>query len=223
MNPKPKLSLIICIITLVLSLFIIIPMSLNLKDFKGLCLLYAQVNSSNVTEGVDFQWGNSSNCNFILYMGYSALVASLVLLWQTAVLVWKEYDRTPFSSFLVFCGTGIMTLTLLIASLLAIVGYSMWCDCFDDASMCENVDLTWLEDKFGVTTSHFYSHMMITQFGIWASLCMWFLALLISFCKVKHYHNHEDLLQNLAHEKEKLFSSNKRYARVHFEENPPTA
>jgi len=38
-------------------------------------------------------WGNSSNCNFILYMGYAILVSCVVLLWQTAVLVWKEYDR----------------------------------------------------------------------------------------------------------------------------------
>lgn len=56
------------------------------------------------------------------------------------------FSRTPFSSFAVFCGTGFITLTMLIAALITTVGYSEWCGNFENAEMLvqhfKNLSLT---------------------------------------------------------------------------------
>ncbi|XP_078491996.1 transmembrane protein 179-like [Ciona intestinalis] len=221
MNPSPKTFLIAYVCSLIMSLLIIIPISVNMEHFKGNCLLYAKGNLSAPTPSSEHgmfmlhSWGNSSNCNYILYMGVTTLVASAVLIWQSCVLVYKEHDRAPFGSFIMFLLNAVVFIALLIASLISSVGYNEWCESItENKSRCSLADLSDLQKVYGINSDGFYTQMSALQVGCWSSLCVWLISSVLAFLKVHYYHKNDDLLNSLAYEKRTLLSNRFKYSRA---------
>lgn len=84
------------LIAFILSFFMFIPISVNLNDFDGHCLLFATgrwiARSGNVVlDNVD--WGTVSSCNFAVFTGVAVmLMSSCYLVWYS-ILLFKDIDR----------------------------------------------------------------------------------------------------------------------------------
>lgn len=85
-------------VSFLLSFLLFIPVSVNVNEFGGHCILYAEgkwvnaVNSSEM-ELRDVVWGASSGCGFNIFMGVIVMLFSLFfVVWESAYLV-KDTDR----------------------------------------------------------------------------------------------------------------------------------
>ena len=78
------------------SFFIFIPVSLNLQEFDGHCLLGAKGtwNFSGPTVMLtDIKWGLHSDCGFAVFIGVVVMIISvLFIIWQS-VYLFKNTDR----------------------------------------------------------------------------------------------------------------------------------
>lgn len=221
MNPSAKVFCIVYGSTLFLSFFICTPMGINLTDFKGECVLFAKGEWNTTSKDPELSisnWGKSSDCNFIMFMGILCLFTSTILLWKSVVFVCKGFEGSPFYSFVSMIVGGLITFCLFICSFIISLGYSSWCDLImskpDNDKVCWKVDLGNFDEKHNVYTGNFSSDLEIAEFGLWSSSLVWLVATFFSIGKVRYFHKNEELLQSLAFEKDTLIPHRLRYRRI---------
>lgn len=78
------------------SFFIFIPVSINLQEFDGHCLLGAKgtwnFSSGNVML-MDIKWGLHSDCGFSIFIGIVAMILSVFFIVWQSVNLFKNTDR----------------------------------------------------------------------------------------------------------------------------------
>ena len=73
-----------------------IPISVNLNNFDGQCLLFATGRWSAKGGAVELDnvdWGSVSSCNFAVFAGVAVMLVSCVYLIWYSVLLFKKIDR----------------------------------------------------------------------------------------------------------------------------------
>lgn len=86
----------ISLVLFILSFFMFVPVSVNLGNFDGNCLLYATGTWRAVSGEVDLadvEWGTSSACNFPVFTGIVVMLTSLFYLVWYSILLYKQIDR----------------------------------------------------------------------------------------------------------------------------------
>lgn len=83
-----------------LSFFIYIPISVNVGDFKGNCLLNADGkwvrNQSDVGQTAQLQavqWGSPGSCNFPVFMGVIGMLLGVIYVVWVSMHLCKGTDR----------------------------------------------------------------------------------------------------------------------------------
>lgn len=112
------------------SFFIFIPVSINLQEFDGHCLLGAKgtwnFSSGNVML-MDIKWGLHSDCGFSIFIGIVAMILSVFFIVWQSVNLFKNTDSSWVDAFVTCVICIIMCLLLFICSLILSVGYHRWC------------------------------------------------------------------------------------------------
>ena len=81
------------VLALIFSVFVSAPIIVNLTEFNGQCLLYAQGNWS-ADETSDWQltvykWGNSGACNLPIFVGIVSFSYALLYIFLYSVHLYK--------------------------------------------------------------------------------------------------------------------------------------
>ena len=84
------------LIAFIVSFFMFVPVSINLTDFNGHCLLFATGtwNANQGAQHLDYvDWGSTSSCNFAVFSGVAVMLSSLFYLIWYSILLYKNVDR----------------------------------------------------------------------------------------------------------------------------------
>lgn len=218
MNPSPIHFTIVYGVTFFLSFFLFIPASINNHRMDGNCLLSAAGHWNATTSELIVTWGRRSDCNFVLFMGIACVLASVYFLVRSINFVRKGYEGSPLFCFVSLLFGIFMTISLLSSSFIISIGYSSWCDIVmekpGNTDVCWKVGLGKFDKTYGVNTDDFSTDLEVSEFGSWSSSLAWLAATILSFFKVRYYHKNEELLQNLAFEKDSLIPYRTRYQNI---------
>ncbi|XP_076463430.1 transmembrane protein 179-like [Babylonia areolata] len=198
------------LISLILSFFMYVPISVNLNDFDGHCLLFAtgKWTADKLDVLLQVDWGSSSSCNFAVFSGVAVMLASLFYLIWYSVLLFKNVDSSWLDAFV--CGGISLLLTIFtFASGLAIsIGFRDWCILVTDPKAgfesCEDGDYIPFGQKLGINTRHFYTEFQIAQFGAWLLWISQLSLLILSAVKLCRYHSQEAFLTSMTRERQRL-------------------
>lgn len=199
------------LMALILSFFMFVPISVNLGDFDGNCLLFATGKWSANKGAVqldEVNWGPSSSCNFPVFSGVAVMLVSFAyLLWYSVLLI-KTVDSSWLDAFV--CGGISLLLTIFtFASGLTIsIGFRDWCTLVVDSKSqfdsCEDGDYIPFGEKLGINTRHFYTEFQMAQFGAWSVWICQLSLLILSIIKLCRYHNQEAFLTSMSRERQRL-------------------
>ncbi|XP_022330851.2 transmembrane protein 179-like [Crassostrea virginica] len=193
------------------SFFIFIPVSLNLQEFDGHCLLGAKGtwNFSGPTVMLtDIKWGLHSDCGFAVFIGVVVMIISvLFIIWQS-VYLFKNTDSSWLDAFVTCLICIIMCLLLFICSLILSVGYNRWCRTltgkYSPFSRCEDTEMNEFITDSNIYTRNMFSELNMAQFGSWLCWICWLVLSVLSLIKVYHYHKKEAFLSSMNRERQRL-------------------
>ncbi|XP_078062600.1 transmembrane protein 179-like isoform X1 [Mustelus asterias] len=203
----------------VFSLFVVVSLAQNGRDFQGKCLLFSQAfwreenaTGSHISRFVVKEWGPPAACQFCTFVGIFTLSLCGVQAWRTLFYLCKGHDDTFFSAFLnLLLSCSVLFLTI-VASVMISVGFNIWCDVVTDHGnmplSCEEIQSTNLH--LDVDTSAFYIHFRLAQFGLWSVWTVWVLLCVLSFLKVYRNYKRKELARCLSREKELLLNRSTR-------------
>ncbi|XP_020378230.1 transmembrane protein 179-like [Rhincodon typus] len=201
------------LLALLFSLFVVVPLAENGREFKGRCLLFSRAfwreensTGSLINRFVVEEWGPSAACQFCTFVGFFTLIFCAVQAWRTLFYLCKGHDDTFFSAFLnLLLSCSVLFLTI-VACVMISVGFNIWCDVVTNhGSMpmsCEEIQSVNLH--LDVDTSAFYIHFRIAQFGLWSIWTIWVLLGVLAFLKVYRNYKRKELARCLSREKELL-------------------
>ncbi|KAK2183896.1 hypothetical protein NP493_293g04083 [Ridgeia piscesae] len=157
-----------------------VTIALTMGDFRGGCILYGNWKKRDATT-VELDYGNRSNCNFILttHGVFSLVLPFLVGCYFAYAVKRSSRDKDiafnmwvmPFSFI-----AGLVTILVFIASAIASVGFSSWCDGYVKLSPsgCSDVLNThWLNLPIKHKTT--YKQLQVLQIASWTCLLVWIL------------------------------------------------
>lgn len=81
------------VLSFIVSFFIFVPMSVNLREFSGHCLLYGTGSWDNNSQVASVDWGPSSGCNFSVFIGIITMMLTLFYAVLYFVYLAKQTDR----------------------------------------------------------------------------------------------------------------------------------
>ncbi|XP_059497472.1 transmembrane protein 179-like [Stegostoma tigrinum] len=123
------------LLALLFSLFVVVPLAENGREFKGRCLLFSRAfwreensTGSLINRFVVEEWGPSAACQFCTFVGFFTLIFCAVQAWRTLFYLCKGHDDTFFSAFLnLLLSCSVLFLTI-VACVMISVGFNIWCD-----------------------------------------------------------------------------------------------
>ncbi|XP_072407198.1 transmembrane protein 179-like [Chiloscyllium punctatum] len=201
------------VLALLFSLFVVVPLAENGREFKGRCLLFSRAfwreensTGSLINRFVVEEWGPAAACQFCTFVGFFTLIFCAVQAWRTLFYLCKGHDDTFFSAFLnLVLSCSVLFLTI-VACVMISVGFNIWCDVVTDHGnmplSCEEIQSVNLH--LNVDTSAFYVHFRIAQFGLWSIWTIWVLLGVLAFLKVYRNYKRKELARCLSREKELL-------------------
>ncbi|XP_037815154.1 transmembrane protein 179 [Lucilia sericata] len=156
----------------ILSFCIIVPLSINLHDFCGHCLLFTTGKWREEDGMFDPSWSSSGFCNFPLVTGIFMLIISCAQIYRYA----RMKDEEGFLALFIDVVLSIWMLAMsIISSIMITLGFIVWCDGMTERfPTCEitagqniihgNTD--------NIDTSGFYIEMGTAQFGAWGAFAI---------------------------------------------------
>ncbi|XP_033733971.1 transmembrane protein 179-like [Pecten maximus] len=201
-------------VSFIVAFMLFIPVSVNVNEFGGHCLLYAKgkwvsaANSSQM-ELENVVWGPSSACGFNIFMGVIVMLISMFyVVWESAYLI-KDTDSSWLDAFMTAIVSLVIFLLLFASSLTLSVGFHTWCSLLttppSDILQCEFGDFIQFTDKgTNLETGNFYTEMTLAQFAGWMLWICWLLLTIFAFMKVFRYHQQETFTTSMNRERQRL-------------------
>jgi len=175
-------------VSIILSLCCIVPLILNISDFKGHCLLFSSGEFLEVNGLFAAKWASFSSCSYTLIIGILLLIVSIVQLIRMSIFLYKGIDRCVFfldkyvfyqsfyfmihlffSSFLSAFWDAVVSFILVLLTLIdAIIvtsGFSSWCSAVTQRfASCETATVMSFtgEDK-EISPTDFFIQMVTVQ------------------------------------------------------------
>ncbi|KAK7483565.1 hypothetical protein BaRGS_00025239 [Batillaria attramentaria] len=201
----------ICLILFILSFFMFVPVSVNLDDFDGHCLLYATGKWKAEGGEIDLDvinWGSTSPCNFAVFTGVVVMLTSLFYVVWYSILLFKAVDSSWLDAF-ISAGLSFLLMIFSFASALNIsVGFRDWCSLVTapkgNIVSCEDGDIVPFGKKFGIDTRHFYTEFEMAQFGAWSVWIFQLSMFVLTIIKLYRYHRQEAFLTSMTRERQRL-------------------
>ncbi|KAL8611086.1 hypothetical protein ACOMHN_064376 [Nucella lapillus] len=201
------------LIALILSFFMFVPISVNLDDFDGHCLLFATgkwsaTSPSKAAQLDDVDWGTSGSCNFPIFSGVAVMLVSFFYLIWYSVLLFKNVDSSWLDAFV--CGgiSLLLTIFTFASGLTVSVGFRDWCTLVTERKSqfdsCEDGDYIPFGQNLGINTRHFYTEFQMAQFGTWSVWICQLSLFILSVIKLCRYHNQEAFLTSMSRERQRL-------------------
>eukprot|EP00061_Rhincodon_typus_P009835 g33636.t1 len=88
------------LLALLFSLFVVVPLAENGREFKGRCLLFSRAfwreensTGSLINRFVVEEWGPSAACQFCTFVGFFTLIFCAVQAWRTLFYLCKGHDE----------------------------------------------------------------------------------------------------------------------------------
>lgn len=200
-------------LSFILSFFIVVPMTINQREFDGHCLLYANghwfANGSMEAKLTDVSWGSRSACRFNIVIGILLMSISMFYAILESVHLAKSTNSSWLETFLTAIVTIIITLMLFATSLTGSLGFKEWCNFLTQPasgiSSCHLAEyINFADDVGNINTSNFYSEMKIAQFGNWSCFVCWLFLIVISVIKILMFRQHEEFMISAHRERRRL-------------------
>lgn len=230
MNPPPVVFCVIYFFTFFLALVGVVTSGKFTSNLDGSCLLFtslSNVSLDNHTNDIVFKlasWGVLSNCTYIFVVHLSVVLYTLFMEFSGLILMKKQIDRTPFSSFVQFICNCLLTFLMFVSAILLSYGYHTFClpifD-IDPKAKCTQLDLSLLVPASSVSkvdSSAVFNNFKALDFTVWFSMFLLAISSCLAFFKVLYFHRNNDLLQSLAYEKERLINNRSQYSVIVYEE-----
>ncbi|XP_073818577.1 transmembrane protein 179-like [Musca autumnalis] len=160
------------VIILILALCVVVPLSFNIHDFCGHCLLFTTGKWREEDGMFDPKWASSDFCNFPLVTGILMFIISSIQIYRYA----RMKDEESFLALFVDVVLSIWMLAMsIISSIMITLGFIVWCDGMTERfPTCEitagqniihaNTD--------NIDNSGFYIEMGTAQFGAWGAFAI---------------------------------------------------
>lgn len=192
-------------VTFLLSLCVVVPLSINTKNFRGHCLLYTTGYFDNDGGYLRASWASSSYCSFVLFVGVMMMVMSVIQVVRFSVFLFKGVDSSFLSAFLDTVINLLVTGFIFVASVIVTGGLHTWCNTvMQRFPSCDDAELLQIDEKDGIDTFGFYIQMGTVQFGSWSSWVCWVLLTVLSTRKLCRYHQEENIRISMARERRRL-------------------
>ncbi|XP_060577118.1 transmembrane protein 179-like [Ruditapes philippinarum] len=197
------------ILSFILSFFIFIPMSINLKEFSGNCLLHATGRWENDSQVGSVDWGPNSACNFSVFMGIIIMMLTLFYGILYFLYLARDSDSSWLEAFITTIVAIVVTLMLFASAVTVSVGLKTWCDFLTGSSSqivsCDLAEfIPFTRELAGINSSNFYSEMKMVEFGSWTSFLCWLFLAITSVVKIIKFQQHETFMSSMNRERQRL-------------------
>ncbi|KAK7068767.1 hypothetical protein SK128_026997 [Halocaridina rubra] len=193
------------ILTLLLALCIIIPISFHLIDFKGHCLLFSNGTWRETDGQLVVTWASQGFCNYNLSWSGISLLIALVQAYALIAQICRETESSLLSAFFDVVISLLMSMAALAGALMITIGYQTWCDAIMlRFEACEDATTNNIDKEDGIDTKMFYMQFGTAQFGAWTSWVCWVALSMFSMLKVMKYHQQENIRVSMARERARL-------------------
>jgi len=204
MNPSPKCFILYYSTIFVFSFVALLMITSSLTKSNGGCFLYGTVNSSNFSQGI--LKANNSVCSYVTSISIITTLVSIFMMMRNYWLIRKQIDRTSFSTFIMLIVNVFISVFVLVSCILISDGINSTCKSFHDC-----------EQNSGYFSSIYYSMKTYEVFS-WICWILWIIISIIYFIKMRYSFSNNDLLQSLAHEKQRLIKR-QNYSVIVYEES----
>lgn len=187
----------------ILSLCVLIPLIVNLRDMKGNCLLYTTGEFLDTGDFVP-KWASFSYCTYTTVLSCLLNLVSLIQLTRMSYFLRKGVDSSFISAFWDTIVALLSVAFTILAAIFVTGGFSKWCRAVTQRfSSCEaGQGILSISNPDGViNTSSFYIQMGTVQFGIWTLFVTWVLLLVLAGRKLFIYHERENLIVSMSRDR----------------------
>ncbi|XP_067119994.1 transmembrane protein 179 [Centruroides vittatus] len=195
------------VVAFILSLCLVVPLSINLDNFKEHCLLYT---TGTFQDDGNFkpEWASTSYCYYTMLVGIILLLTSIIQTIRMSVFLFRGIDSSFLSAFLDTVDNLLLTALSLIAAIIVTGGFKKWCDAVTERfASCDNASIMDIDKDDDIRTAGFYIQMGTVQFAIWSSWVCWVFLTVLSTCKLCRYHEQENVIVSMARERQRIISS----------------
>lgn len=194
------------IVALMLSLCVVIPLGLNVENFKGHCLLFT-TGSFGDDGNFNADWASKGYCGYILFASSLLVLVSIVQGFRMFNMLRKETDSSFLSAFLDCIMTILLAIMVFIASILVTLGFKTWCDAVTQRfRSCDDASIMEISKADNVQTKGFFIQIGTAQFGIWSSWVCWVFLAVLSTLKLCRYHEREVIRVSMARQRQKIIN-----------------
>ncbi|XP_041352820.1 transmembrane protein 179-like [Gigantopelta aegis] len=200
------------LMSFIFSFFIFVPISVNLNEFNGNCLLYAS-GTWNTSKGSSYltgiSWGPSSACNFSVFVGVVVMLLScFYIVWHSMYLC-RGIDSSWLAAFLTCILCIVISIILFASALTVSVGFKEWCHLLTlpeaQIESCEDGQyLIFLPPTLKIDTSQYYTEMEMAQFGLWTTWICWVIVSMMSVIRMYSFNREEAFLTSMDRERQRL-------------------
>lgn len=191
------------VILFILSLCIIFPLSMNVNEFCGHCLLFASGKWREEDGLFNVEWASSGFCRFPLATGCILCLISCVQIYRFARL----REESSFLALFVDVVVGIQMLAMSILSAIMItLGFIVWCsemtERFPSCEIAAGQNIIPGAEK--IDTSGFYIEMGTAQFGAWGCFAISVGIAVIALLKLINNHQIRNIKVSMYLERQRL-------------------
>lgn len=193
------------ILTLLLALCIIIPISFHLIDFKGHCLLFSNGTWRENDGQLVVAWASGGFCDYNLTWASLSLLIALIQTYRFIAQLCRSTESTFLSAFFDVVVSMVMAVAALVGALIITMGYQTWCNAimmrFEE---CEDATINNIDKQDEINTRMFYTQFGTAQFGAWTSWVCWVGLAMFSLLKLCKYHQQENIRVSMARVRARL-------------------
>lgn len=195
------------VLSIILFFFIMWPMSVNISNFNGNCILFSSGEYQSPSGKFDVTyWAYGSSCVFVLFLSMLTLVVSILQTIRLSTHLIKNTDSSFIGVFLT-CLSNVCVFLMLLGTAPAVTaGFKIWCQSIvaEQSYSCSTAAiLVKFLDK-SLHPSGFYLQISVVEFGLYVTLITWFVENILSAYKLLTYHRQEHLFRSLSRERQRL-------------------
>lgn len=191
------------VILFILSLCMIFPLSMNLNEFDGNCLLFASGKWREEDGLFNVEWASAGFCRFPLATGIILFFISSIQIYRFARL----REESSFLALFIDVVLGIQMLAMSILSAIIItLGFIVWCsemtERFPSCEIAAGQNIIPGNEK--IDTSGFYIEMGTAQFGAWGCFAISVGIAVIALLKLINNHQIRNIKVSMYLERQRL-------------------
>ncbi|XP_053954770.1 transmembrane protein 179 [Anastrepha obliqua] len=192
------------VILVILSLCMLVPLGMSIREFSGHCLLFTTGKWREEDGMFEVKWSSTGFCHFPVLTAIFHFLISTVQIYRYS----RMKDEASFLSLFIDVVLGIWMLAFSILSAVMItLGFIVWCDGMTERfPSCETAAGQNIihGDQDQIDTSGFYIEMGTAQFGAWGAFAISVGIGVIAILKLIHNHQVRNIKVSMYLERQRL-------------------